>query len=192
MLVSSGCGWLRVAAARAAGTAVPRALRGAALGGLRRGVTVRAVLAFLPSPEPTPPPGEAQPWRRWLFASAAAAALATGWPWVQVSFERLFGALLGPPGWRSSAGFTCLCTCLLVAMMALAETQARSTHQAARPASVLLVAVAAAALLFEWLDGPGTLRGVTAQWTWAFWVVASATGALLFACTRRALHVRPR
>jgi hypothetical protein len=143
------------------------------------------VLAFLPAPEPTPPRGEPQPWRGFLFASAAVAALATAWPWVRVEFERLFGAFAGPPGWRSSAGFTCLCTCALVALMAIAETQARSTHHAARPASLLLVAVCAAAIALEWWDGPGTLGGVSATWTWAFWMVAASVPVLLAVCFAR-------
>ena len=140
------------------------------------------VLAFLPTPEPTPPPGQAQPWRGWLFASAAVAAAATAWPWIEAHFGRLFA---GPPGWQTPAGFTCLCTCLLVAVMALAETQARSTQQAARPGSVMLVAVAAAALLFEWHDGPGTLRGITARWTTAFWLVVASLPVLLAVCFAR-------
>jgi hypothetical protein len=143
------------------------------------------VLAFQPAPEPTPPRGEPQPWRGALFASAVVIAVATTLPWVEVAFERLFGALAGPPGWRSPAGFTCLCTCLLVAIMALAETGARATHTAARPASLMLVAVAAAALGFEGLDGPGTLGGLTAKWTAAFWTVAASVPVLLAVCFAR-------
>jgi hypothetical protein len=151
------------------------------------------VFAFVPTPEPTPPRGEPQPWRRWLLASAAVTAIASTLPWIEVAFVRLFGALQGPPGWQSPAGLTCLCTCALVAIMALAETRTRSTHEAARPASLLLVAVAAAALGFEWLDGPGTLRGLTAKWTPAFWTVLASLPVLLAVCFARWNAVpRPR
>ncbi len=143
------------------------------------------MLAFVSAPEPLPARGEPKRWRAWLLGSAAVAALATAQPWVQVRFERLFGAYFGPPGWRSSAGFTCLCTCLLVAIITLAETPARTTHQAARPASLMLVAVSAAAIALELWSGPGMLGGVTARWTVAFWLVVASVPVLLAACFAR-------
>lgn len=143
-------------------------------------------LAFLPTPEPPRPPRPTTArWLRALLASAAVAAFATTQPWIAVRFQGLFGAHVGPPGWQSSAGFTCLCTCALVAMMALAETRARSTQEAARPASVLLVALTVLALAYEWRDGPGTLRGVTATWTKSWWLLAASLPALLAVCLAR-------
>ena len=143
-------------------------------------------LAFAPTPQPPRPPQPAGArWRRALLASAAVSAFATTQPWIAVRFASLFGAHVGPPGWQSSAGFTCLCTCLLVAMMALAETRAKSTQEAARPASVLLVALTVLALAYEWRGGPGTLRGVTATWTKAWWLLAASLPALLAACLVR-------
>lgn len=142
--------------------------------------------AFAPTPEPPRPPAPAGAlWRRALLASAALAAFATTQPWIAVRFQSLFGAHVGPPGWQSSAGFTCLCTCLLVAMMALAETRAKSTQEAARPASVLLVGLSALALAYEWRGGPGLLRGVTATWTMAWWLLAASLPALFAACLVR-------
>jgi hypothetical protein len=143
---------------------------------------VPAVLAFAPDPDPPPPRDGARKWRGWLLLAAAVTAVATAPPWVEVSFARLFGVLAGPPGWQTSAGFTCLCTCLLVAVMTLAETQAPATHHAVRPASLLLVAVCTAALALEWADGPGMLRGVSATWTGAFWLVLGAVPVLLAIC----------
>ena len=144
------------------------------------------MLAFAPQPDPVPPPQRRQlSWKALLLVSAAAAAVATAQPWVQVGFVRLFGSLAGPPGWQSSAGFTCLCTAALVALMALAETPAAATQHAVRPASALLAALSAAALALEWWDGPGTLRGVSATWTWAFWLVAASVPVLLAACFAR-------
>lgn len=152
---------------------------------------------FLPSPDPAHDPQSApEPdnvwWRRVLLASAALAAFATTRPWVQVQFDRLFGMHSGPPGWQSSAGFTCLCTCLLVAIMALAETSSKVTQQAARPASLLLVGISALALTLEWWDGPGMVRGVTATWTYAFWLLLGSVPVLLAACTLRCAAVTPR
>lgn len=106
-------------------------------------------------------------------------------PWLQVQFARLFGDHVGPPGWQSSTGFTCLMTSLLVAVLSCVETESLSTQRAARPAGVLLVAIATVAVVLEWLQGPSLLRGVSAQWTWAFWAVLVALPVLLLACFRR-------
>lgn len=147
------------------------------------------MLTFLPAPDPssgpTPAGRDHAAWRRVLLVSAALAAFATTRPWVQVQFERLFGMHSGPPGWQSSAGFTCLCSSLLVAIMALAETSSRTTQQAARPASLLLVGISALSLLLEWWDGPGLVRGVSATWTYAFWLLLASLPALLAACAFR-------
>ena len=152
------------------------------------------VAAFLPSPDPMPTPASgAGHWRRVLLASAALAAIATTQPWVQVQFDRLFGSHSGPPGWQSSAGFMCLCSCALVSIMAIAETSSEVTQQAARPASLLLVAISVVSLAFEWWSGPGQLRGVSASWTFAFWLVICSLPALLAVCLARcgALAARP-
>lgn len=144
------------------------------------------MFAFVPAPRPPrPPTPRGAFWRRVLLASAAATAFATTQPWIAVQFGRLFGDHLGPPGWQSSAGFTCLCTCLLVAMLALAETRAKSTQEASRPASAFLTALCAVALAVEWTAGPGQLRGVSARWTAAFWLAAASVPALLVACLAR-------
>lgn len=144
-------------------------------------------MQFLPSPEPDPPPPA--PERRWwlpaLIASAVVAALATRWPWIRVEFENLFNRHHGPPGWHTTAGFTCLCTAALVTVMALAETRTPSSRQAVRPGSVMLVALATATLMFELLAGPGTLRGVSATWTPWFFVACAAVPVLLLTCLQR-------
>lgn len=151
------------------------------------------MLAFLPTPDPMPQPAPASGrWRGVLLVSTALGAFATTQPWIQVQFARLFGPLQGPPGWQSSAGFTCLCTYLLVATMTLAETSAKVTHQAVRPASLLLVAVSTVALALECWEGPGHLRGVTACWTYAFWLLAGCVPALLMACTLRCAELPSR
>ena len=143
-------------------------------------------------PEPSEPSGERRrrerhdaPFASLLFLSAGIAAFAATRPWTRVQFERLFGEHLGPPGWQSTAGFTCLCTSMLVAVMALAETNTTSARAAVRPASLLLCGLASAALLLEWCSGPGWLRGVSARWTWAFWLGLAAVPTLLAACALR-------
>jgi len=143
------------------------------------------VLAFLPDPADAAPTGPPQRWQRVLLFSAAIAALATTQPWVRVQFERLFGAHAGPPGWQSPAGFTCLCSCLLVAILALVETPAAVTRNATRPASALLVALSTLAVLLHSWDGPGLLQGVTARWTAAFWLLAASLLVLLATCSAR-------
>lgn len=144
------------------------------------------MLAFAPTPRPPRPPAPGGAFgRRVVLVSATAAALATTQPWIAVQFERLFGAHPGPPGWQSNGGFTCLCTCLLVAMLALAETRAKSTQEASRPACAFLTALCAVALAVKWSTGPGQLRGVSARWTAAFWLAAASVPALLVACLAR-------
>jgi cytochrome bd-type quinol oxidase subunit 2 len=152
------------------------------------------VLAFLPTPDPVPVPGSSpRDWRAVLLVSAALAAFATTQPWVRVQFESLFGhGIFGPPGWASTAGFTSLCTCALVAILSLAETNTPATQHAVRPASLILVAVCTLAVTFQWWSGPGNVRGATARWTYAFWLLAAALPALLLACTLRCASLRPR
>jgi len=146
--------------------------------------------------EPTPKnfgsPRERPFWRVLLFAAAAAGALAATQPWIRVRFERLFGEFFGPPAWQSSAGFTCLCTSALVAVMALAETQTRSAQKAVRPASLLLASVMALAVVLHIARGPGMIRGVSAAWTVSVYVGGVASLALLAACAMRfAQHRAP-
>lgn len=150
------------------------------------------MLAFLPTPDPVPAHDAApRPWRALLVLSAAVAAFATTQPWVLVQFEALFGHnVFGPPGWTSTAGFTSLCTCALVIILSLAETELPETQRAARSASLLLVTICALAVTFQLWNGPGHLRGVSARWTYAFWLIAAALPALLLACTLRCASLR--
>lgn len=151
------------------------------------------MLAFAPTPRrPWPRENPRQRWTTLLLLSAVIATLASTQPWVRVHFEELFGAHFGPPGWHSTAGFTCLCTCPLVAMLALCETKSSATQAAARPASLLLVALCAVALLCHGSAGPGELRGVSTRWTTPFWLVAASLPALLVACALRCAALRPR
>jgi hypothetical protein len=116
--------------------------------------------------------------------------VATLQPWLRVEFDRLFGHHFGPPGWHSQAGFTCLCTSALVAIMALAESPTHASRDAVRPGSLLLVVIAAVVIACEWLGGPGELRGVSARWTWAFYAALTGATALTAACTLRWLTRR--
>ena len=124
-------------------------------------------------------------WSWLLFASAALAVFAATRPWLQVRFESLFGAHLGPPGWQSSAGFTCLCSSALIGVLALTETQSTTTREAVRPASLLLATLCGLVLLLQWWQGPGHLRGVSARWTWAFWLALVGVPVLWATCVAR-------
>ncbi|HEB52386.1 MAG TPA: hypothetical protein ENI87_03920 [bacterium] len=124
-------------------------------------------------------------WRRVLLLASAAGAAAASQPWIRVKFENLFGHVLGAPAWQSSAGFTCLSTCALLAVMALSETHTRTTQRAVRPASMLLAAVMALALALHVARGPGMLRGVSATWTESMYLAAIATAVVTTACAMR-------
>lgn len=124
-------------------------------------------------------------WRTVLFVAAAMTVVAAMRPWTEVQFVSLFGELSGPPGWHCSAGFTCLCTSALLAVLTLIETQTYSARQAVRPASLLLAIVMVLALILHLIRGPGMLRGVSATWTFTFYIGTSTSLAVLAACAVR-------
>ena len=138
-----------------------------------------------PSPRRFGAPRRGSLWATLLFIAAATAATAASRPWLRVRFDRLFGEIFGPPAWQSSAGFTCLCTSALVAVMAATETRTRASQSAVRPASLLLSVIMACVVAAHLLRGPGMLRGVSATWTLAAFVGAAATAALAVACAAR-------
>ncbi|MGC6486811.1 MAG: hypothetical protein ACON4Z_04140 [Planctomycetota bacterium] len=132
-------------------------------------------------------------WAALLFGAAFAAVTASCQPWLRVRFDRLFGEVFGPPAWQSTAGFTCLCTSALLAVMAAAETNTRASRSAVRPASLMLAVIMACVVATHVLRGPGMLRGVSAMWTASAYVGAGATAALVAACAARfSEHRRPR
>ena len=55
-----------------------------------------------------------------------------------------------------------------------------------------LVVLAALALGYEMLLGPGMLRGVTAMRTPWFWIACASVPVLLYVCVERLRVVRPR
>ena len=152
-----------------------------------------AAMRFLPTPEgPDPRPAREGPlWGRLLFLAAALTVVATRAPWLRVKFERLFGAHSGPPGWESPAGFTCLCTSMMVAMMALIESGTRESQQAVRPGSLLLTGIALLTLLLAAVQGPGDLRSVSASWTGWFYLACASTPLLCYATFVRWRHCQP-
>lgn len=134
--------------------------------------------------------------RRWwatvLFLSAAAAAIATRGPWIRVRFERLFSAQSGPPGWQTTAGFTCLCTSMLVVVLALVESGSATSREAVRPASALLTAIALLTMFCTEMAGPGQLAGVSAIWTSWFYVAGASLPVLAGICAVRWFAARGR
>lgn len=150
-------------------------------------------MRFLPEPDPPSPlpSREAPVWAIVLFCSAVLTALATRWPWICVKFENLFGRHSGPPGWQSTAGFTCLCTSLMVAVLALAESGTPSSRLAVRPGSLLIAVLALLTLLASGFSGPGTVGGVSAAWTPWFYIACISLPVLSYVCLRRWAVVRP-
>jgi hypothetical protein len=144
-------------------------------------------MQFLPTPRrPDPEPPRDHPACRWLlFASAAAITLCCLLPWVRLQAEQLWGSFGDAPGWQSSAGFTCLCTGALVLLLAMIEDGTPTSQRAVRPGSMMLVAAAGLALLLQWHQGPGTLRGIWATWTAWFYAVLALVPLLLSVCLLR-------
>ncbi|MGK0205834.1 MAG: hypothetical protein ACI89X_002792 [Planctomycetota bacterium] len=132
-------------------------------------------------------------WRRLLFAAAAGTVIAATRPWTRVEFTTLFGEVFGPPAWQSTtAGFTCLCTSALLAVMALAESQTRSARDAVRPASLLLAVIMTLAVVMYIARGPGTLRGVSATWTLSLYIGVATSLMVLAACAVRFAAMQPQ
>ena len=143
------------------------------------------------------PPGSAlreKPfWRRLLLVAATATVIAATRPWTRVEFTTLFGEIFGPPAWQStSAGFTCLCTSALLAVMALIETRTRTTRQAVRPASLILAVIMVLAVVMYIARGPGMLRGVSATWTLSLYIGTITSMLVLVACALRFASMQPQ
>jgi hypothetical protein len=125
-------------------------------------------------------------WRRLLFIASAVTAIAATRPWTRVEFTTLFGEIFGPAAWQgTTAGFTCLCTSALLAVMTLIETRTRTTQKAVRPASLMLATIMVLSMVLHLGRGPGTLRGVTATWTLSLYLSTAASAVVLAACAAR-------
>lgn len=132
-------------------------------------------------------------WRRLLFVAAAATVIAATRPWIRVEFTTLFGEVFGPPAWQNTtAGFTCLCTSALLAVMALIETRTTTTREAVRPASLLLAAVMTLSVVLYISRGPGMLRGVSAMWTLSLYIGTATSFLVLAACAVRFAATQPQ
>lgn len=140
---------------------------------------------FLPDPPALRRRSEHPAWRWLLLASAAVVVGGTLAPWLRIEFERLLGVHAGPPGWHSTAGFTCCCTALLVGMLACIETGTLTARRAVRPASAVLAGLSALLLVTEWWIGPGWAPGITLTWTAAFYAVLLCAPALFAVCVQR-------
>jgi hypothetical protein len=80
---------------------------------------------------------------------------------------------------------------MLVAIMALAETRTPGSRHAVRPGSVVLMALALAALAYEMFAGPGLLGGVTAMRTGWFWLACAGAAGLFLICAERQRALLP-
>jgi hypothetical protein len=134
---------------------------------------------------PLRPLPERRSWAWLVLATAALTALAARGPWLEVRFDRLFGAISAPPAWNSTVGFTCLCSSLLVLVLTLVESDTPSARRAVRPGSLMVVTIALGSLCVWAFGGPGMLRGVSARWTTWFYLAALCLPLLFFGCLRR-------
>jgi hypothetical protein len=120
-----------------------------------------------------------------LLGCCALAAAATAFPWIRVRLSSLWGDFSGPIGMHTNAGFTCVTTCLLTALLVLAEGRTAPAREAVRTGCLLLMAAAGCTLAWRLWDGPGSLRGATAAHTGWFFLSAIAVAAGIVACRLR-------
>ena len=136
---------------------------------------------------------ENQFWRMLLMLAAIVSIVAATQPWTRVEFVIQFGEVYAQPAWQATtAGFTCLCTPALIAVITLVETRTRTARQAVRPASMILAVIMSLSLAAHILRGPGTLRGVGAIWTPSLMVNAASCLALLLACATRLSTIKTK
>lgn len=132
-------------------------------------------------------------WRVLLILAAIATVVAATQPWTQVKFVIQFGEVYAQPAWQATtAGFTCLCTPALIAVITLIETRTRTAREAVRPASMILAVIMSLSLAIHILRGPGTLRGVGATWTLSLFLAAASCGTLLIACAIRLSAIKTK
>ncbi|MGE3173552.1 MAG: hypothetical protein AB7O97_13090 [Planctomycetota bacterium] len=122
-----------------------------------------------------------RPLARALLGCCMVAVVTTAFPWVRILVPSLWGEVLGPVAARTDAGFTCVTTCLLTALLVLVEGSGAQTREAVRTGCLLMMAIAAAVIGWRLLIGPGELRGVSmAHSGWFFAAVAAvAVGVVL-------------
>lgn len=141
-------------------------------------------MRFLPDSRPHGrTPGSSKRLRRALLACCACGVLATAFPWTYIAASRLFDEFSGPIAARTNPGFTCVTTCLLTALLVLAEGRSRPAREAVRTACVVLMGAACFVMFAHLVAGPATLRGVEAERSAWFFAAASAV-ALGFATSR--------
>jgi len=141
-------------------------------------------MRFLPDSRPRDHrPGDSKRLARMLLLCCACGVFATAFPWTYVAASRLFDEFSGPVAARTNPGFTCVTTCLLTALLVLAEGRSRPSREAVRAACVVLMGAASFVMLAHLVAGPATLRGVEAERSAWFFAAASAV-ALGFAASR--------
>ena len=120
-----------------------------------------------------------------LITACGVAIVACSFPWSEVAVPSLWGEGPGPRGLHTTAGFTCLITCVLCAMLTAFEGASAQTREASRTACVTVMAIAAIAIAQRILRGAGALHGFTAVHThWFWWAVIAVTIGTGFGWTR--------
>jgi hypothetical protein len=145
------------------------------------------VLSFLPARPRGFRPREHRWLARLLLIACASTAAATAWTWLQPELL----AVAGEPGWRTQSGFTCLATCLLLALLTVIDTGNSTAREAVRHACAFVALVTAGVVAADIVDGPGTVRGIAASWTVWFWAAVAGVAAVSGVCCWRLPQRRP-
>lgn len=111
-------------------------------------------------------------------------------PWSEVAFPRLWGEHDGPSGWRTTDGAISSIVALMVLALTLVERISPSGREAVRPGILLVSWLGVLAMGRRLIEGPGSIRSVTAANTLAFWLALAGTVAVAVVATRR-LRLRP-
>ncbi len=114
-----------------------------------------------------------------LVGCCALTVLTAAFPWSRVDAAWWFGDFQAPIAVHTTAGFTCLMTCVLTALLVLSEGRTAAAREAVRTGCLLLTSAAATVLLWRLWEGPGYLRGAPTVHSGWFVVAAVAVGAAL-------------
>ena len=150
-------------------------------------------MQFLPNAQPPEDRGHRgrRGLSRWLLACCVSGVVATAFPWSYVEATNLFGEIAGPIAARTNPGFTCVTTCLLTGLLAMAEGRSRDARESVRTACLFLMGAATVVMLAHLVKGPSELFGVTATHsTWCFLAALAVAGG--FAVSKMRMPRNPR
>jgi hypothetical protein len=106
-------------------------------------------------------------------------------PWTEVAVPSLWGQHNGPCGWRTTDGAISSIVALMVLALTLVERISPAGREAVRPGILLVSWIGVLAMGRSVIEGPGSIRSVTAAHTPAFWLAAAGTVAVAVVASRR-------